>query len=49
MAGTWLSGASWKKLMKALLLYEIVHVSFFFFRTEIVNAQDSDQDWYLTS
>ena len=33
MAGMWLFGASWWKFIKALLLYEIVHVhvSFFFF------------------
>ena len=40
-------------MMKALLLYEIVHVSLFCLfltgGTEIVNAQGSDKDWYLTS
>ena len=44
MAGTWLFGF--------LLLYEMVHVSFFFSLsggTEIVNAQGSDKKWYLTS
>ena len=44
MAGTWLFGV--------LLLYEKVHVSFFFSLTggtETVNAQGSDKKWYLTS
>ena len=49
MAGTCLFGASWWKFIKALLLYEIVHVSFFFVAffltggTRIVNAQGSEQ------
>ena len=51
VAGTWLIGASWWKFMKALFMYEIVHVSLSFFSltgvTEIVNAQGSL--WYLTS
>ena len=39
------------KFIKTLLLYEIVHVSFFFLTggTEIVNALGSDKDWCLTS
>ena len=51
MAGTGVFGASWWKFIKALLLYEIVHVSSFSLTggTEIVNAQGSDKDWYLTS
>ena len=50
MAGTWLFGASWWKFIKVLLLYGIVHVSLFFLAggTEIVNAQGSDKNWYLT-
>ena len=52
MAGTWLFGKSWWKFMKALLLCEKFHVSLFFSltgRTETVNAQGSDKDWYLAS
>ena len=53
MAGTCLFGASRWKFITALLHYEIVHVSFFFFfligGTEIVNAQGSAKDWYLPS
>ena len=30
MSGTWLFGASLWKIVKALLLYEIVHVSLFY-------------------
>ena len=51
MPGTWLFGASWWKFIKALLLYEIVHVSFFSLTggTEIVNVLGKDKDWYLSS
>ena len=50
-AGTWLLGASWWKFIKALKLCEIVHVICLFLTggTKIVNAQDSHEDWYLTS
>ena len=49
-AGTWLLGASWWKFIEALLLYEIVHVICLFLTgTNIVNAQDSHEGWYLTS
>ena len=43
MPGTRLFGASWWKVIKALLLYEIVHVKFAFLTgaAEIVNAQGS--------
>ena len=43
MPGTRLFGASWWKVIKALLLYEIVHVKFAFLAgaAEIVNAQGS--------
>ena len=42
MPGTRLFGASWWKIIKALLLYEIVHVCFFLTEAaEIVNAQGS--------
>ena len=35
MSGTWLFGALWSKIViKALLLYEILHESFFFFSQE---------------
>ena len=34
MPGTRLFGASWWKAIKALLLCEIIHVSFFFFRQD---------------
>ena len=39
MAGTWLFGASWWKFVKALLLCEIVHVSFFFFHRRNWNSE----------
>ena len=50
MPGMWLFGASWWKVNKALLLYEVVHVSLFFLTVgaEIVNANGSDKDWHLT-
>ena len=51
MAVTWLFGASWWKLIKALLLYGIVHVSLLFFLTGgtgIVNARVSDKGWCVT-
>ena len=38
--------------IKALLLHEIIHISFSLTggtETEIVNAQVSDKAWYLTS
>ena len=44
MPGTRLFGASWWKVIKALLLYEIVQVDLFAFftgPTEILNAQGS--------
>ena len=43
MPGTRLFGVSWWKVIKALLLYEIVDVTFVFLTetAEIVNAQGS--------
>ena len=50
MPETWLFGASLWKATKALRLYEIVNVSLFLTGgAEVVNAQGSDKDWYLTS
>ena len=41
MPGTRLFGASWWKIIKALLLYEIVHVSVLTGAAEIVNVHGS--------
>ena len=45
MPGTRLFGVSWWKVIKTLLLYEIVDVTFVFLTeaAEIVNAQGSTQ------
>ena len=45
ISGTWLFGASWWKVIKALSLYEIVYINLFFF----FDRKSSDEDWYLTS
>ena len=45
MPGTGLLGPSSWKVIKALSLYEIVHVIFFFF----FDKRSCNKDWYLTS
>ena len=52
MPGTWLFGASWWKLIKALLLYEIAHVSLFFegrsWKNEFPGQWQGLEDWNIS-